>query len=394
MFFLKKILPPYVKTFLKEEIRRIAPGESLSKNLESRIASLEHQLESRLGWSRSINNWYEPNIYEASVNLALRDLCQPGSIVFDVGANEGWLTLLISRLVGPKGIVCAFEANPHILDVITKNLVSNGCNNFYINHACVWKTSGEVLDFYIPPDHSQGASLYQAQYHPKEAVKTIALDDFIMSQNLEPSVVKMDIEGAEFEALQGTKEYISRSRPHLILEQSTHDGRCLDFLQNKGYLAIDLNNYRFISSINDYPENSLIRNVLFIHRDRIEETPYSLNLEAKHIADFSSTNFRVDNDKVFVLEDCINLNEGRYAIVIDFEAEREDNTISLAVYANNVLQVNYGGNTKWIKNSYSDFILNLDKPKSIKIEIRFIEGFDPTFNINSVSVSQVMTKSF
>ncbi len=179
----------------------------------------------------------------------------------------------------------------------------------------------------------------------------------------------------------------------MILEQSTQEGRCLDFLHNQGYLAIDLNNYRLINSINDYPENSLIRNVLFIHRERIEETPYSLNLEAKHIADFSSTNFRVDNDKVFVLEDCISLNEGRYAIVIDFEAEREDNTISLAVYANNVLQVNYGGNTKWIKNSYRDFILDLDKPKAIKIEIRFIEGFDPTFNINSVSVSQVMSKS-
>jgi FkbM family methyltransferase len=393
MFFLKKILPSYVKNFLKEEIRRIASCESLTKDIESRIARLENQLEARFGWSRSINNWYEPNIYEASVNLALRDLCQPGAIVFDVGANEGWLTLLISRLVGPKGIVCAFEANPHILDVITKNLVGNGCNNFYIEHACVWKTSGEILDFYIPPDHSQGASLYQAKYHPKEAVKTIALDDFIRSKKLEPSIVKMDIEGAEFEALQGTKDYISRSRPHLILEQSTQEERCLDFLHNQGYLAIDLNNYRLINSINDYPENSLIRNVLFIHRERIEETPYSLNLEAKHIADFSSTNFRVDNDKVFVLEDCISLNEGRYAIVIDFEAEREDNTISLAVYANNVLQVNYGGNTKWIKNSYRDFILDLDKPKAIKIEIRFIEGFDPTFNINSVSVSQVMSKS-
>ena len=52
--------------------------------------------------------WYRENLWEPTVQLVLRDLCLPGDTVFDVGANFAGLTTIMSRMVGPKGVVCSF----------------------------------------------------------------------------------------------------------------------------------------------------------------------------------------------------------------------------------------------------------------------------------------------
>ena len=53
--------------------------------------------------------WYEWNPWEPNVQIALNDLAKPGETVFDVGANAGALSLVLSRAVGPKGTVCSFD---------------------------------------------------------------------------------------------------------------------------------------------------------------------------------------------------------------------------------------------------------------------------------------------
>ncbi len=393
MLFLKKIIPNSFKVLVKEELRRILLQEKNSilekENIQSQPSSYNEVDLTNL-CAPSITSWHQPIIYEASVNLALRDLCQPGATVFDVGSNEGGLTLLMSRLVGPKGIVCAFEANPYILDLCTHNLLRNGCNNFFITHACIWKVSDEILSLYIPPNNWQAASLYLESDNIETQVRTIALDDYIYSTNLEPELIKMDIEGAEFDALEGAKEYIAQKQPHLILEQWTHDGRCLELLRSQGYIAIDLNNYNFIETINDYPKKSQIRNVLFIHQNRIEETPYSLDIRAEEIDYFGADKFTSSNQE-FILQNCIKLNKSRYVLRIDFDAEREDNVMSLSVYVDNILTILHIANSSFIQKSYRDCTIDIKFPVDVKIEIKFLnDTSDPTFNLKGVSVSKVV----
>lgn len=363
--FIKKIFPASIKTYLKEEIRRIVLSEI---NNHQKELPTEDALNSRLLSPLSINPWYFPVIYEPSVNLALQDLCEPGAVVFDVGCHDGQLTLLMSRLVGPRGIVCSFEANPHILDLCTHNLIRNGCNNFFMTHGAVWKKSGEFLNLHIPQNNWQAASLsYQPTDDLPTPVITVALDDFINTKKLEPEIIKMDIEGSEFEALQGTYQYIDTKKPHLILEQSTEDSRCIDFLQDKGYVAIDLNNYKFINSLHDYPPGSIIRNLLFLHKEKIKLTPYSLDMQPKFISSFIENDF-TKNDTNFILKN-IKLEQGRYLVITDFESQGSDDFISLCIYANNNLKINYIGSARWIESSYKDSILNIENTSDIKIEI-------------------------
>lgn len=65
-------------------------------------------------------------------------------------------------------------------------------------------------------------------------VRTIALDDIAYAGDFRPSFIKMDIEGAEFDALQGMKRLLAEVRPVLVLEQSPDDMRCHALLQGFG----------------------------------------------------------------------------------------------------------------------------------------------------------------
>ena len=92
--------------------------------------------------------WWETNFWEPSVQLALRDLIKPGSIIFDVGANLAGLAILMSRLTGPRGIVCAFEASPRIIELTHGNIIASGCNNIQLYHNAIFSESGKDLMIY------------------------------------------------------------------------------------------------------------------------------------------------------------------------------------------------------------------------------------------------------
>jgi hypothetical protein len=106
----------------------------------------------------------------------------------------------------------------------------------------------------------------------------------------------MDIEGAEFDALKGFINTLKTAKPHLILETQREDTRCLDFLRDLGYSAIDLNTYQEITVIDDYPLGANIRNNLYIHRDRLSETPYQPPFQFKDYAFLSEQDFRKNPD--------------------------------------------------------------------------------------------------
>src|SRR5262249_33960355 len=60
---------------------------------------------------------------------ALRAAVEPGDVVFDVGANIGFFSTLLSQLVGPSGRVLAFEPEPENLALLRANLAANGGHN-------------------------------------------------------------------------------------------------------------------------------------------------------------------------------------------------------------------------------------------------------------------------
>ena len=147
-----------------------------------------------------------------------KDNVKVGDNVVDLGANVGYFTLILAKLVGPTGKVFAFEPDPRNLTLLKKNIEYNNYKNVII----VPKAVSDVNDkctLYVSQKTFGQNRIYKPEktknqnYIPMKS-ETIRLDDFFKTNNLldKISFIKMDIEGAEFLALSGMKEILKLNK--------------------------------------------------------------------------------------------------------------------------------------------------------------------------------------
>jgi FkbM family methyltransferase len=338
-----------------------------------------------------VDFWYKENLWEPSVQLALKDLCHYGSIAFDVGANLGGLSIVMSRCVGAIGIVCSFEASRRIIDKCQRNLVWNGCNNVQVYNAAIYHTSNQMLPIYEGNHLNDSVYSQYTQGTIGNYVMSLALDDFVRQTGIAPDLIKMDIEGAEYDALMGMRSTIQSTKPHLILETQVDDTRCLDYLHQQGYISIDLNSYKIIDTQADYPDGVSIRNNLYIHEDRLSKTPYDLPFNTIIYANISENDFKQNSQSSkFALKSPVLLERGRYIIDVNFTAKGVDNELICGLKSNQELLLRYHGYSRLLAENYRDWVIHISEPKSVDIYFDFLNNTsDSTFFIKSVKIHKI-----
>ena len=126
-----------------------------------------------------------------------------GDVVLDAGANIGDFTVQASRKVGPKGHVVAVEPNSRVLPYLEWNLRENACDNTYV-FPCGLGRPGSAYLVETPDGGTAGTSTTRSGSGVEVPVR--AIDDVLSEVGIvAPDVVKMDIEGAERDALSGFK---------------------------------------------------------------------------------------------------------------------------------------------------------------------------------------------
>jgi FkbM family methyltransferase len=161
--------------------------------------------------------------YEPELQAALRDFLKPGQVIYDVGANIGYVTMMLAHHTGPAGKVFAFEALPANVERIQKNVALNGLENVSVVSAAVLDKAGDVT-FYVHESVGMGkaagsAGRREEQYKAEITVAGLALDEFVFQRgNPAPEVVKMDIEGGEVLAIPGMKKILETYHPLMLLE--------------------------------------------------------------------------------------------------------------------------------------------------------------------------------
>ena len=186
-------------------------------------------------------------VYESAMISTLGKYLSPGAVFVDVGANEGYFSVHASALVGAEGRVLAIEPQSRLQAVLLENFALNRCGNIKLVSQAV-SDSDSTADFYLTPDTNSGASGLSrvTRYSlPTEAVQTTTLTKLITAEQLGPiDLMKMDIEGFEYEALFGA-ESLLRSRqikalalelhPAAMLTRGLDPARLVTFLNDLDY---------------------------------------------------------------------------------------------------------------------------------------------------------------
>ncbi|OFX07405.1 MAG: hypothetical protein A2516_02525 [Alphaproteobacteria bacterium RIFOXYD12_FULL_60_8] len=157
---------------------------------------------------------------DAVVTFMIRHI-RKGDHVMDIGANRGTYTYSMARAVGGAGRVYSFEPNP----VIAKQLRNNiSAPNVMIENLAVSDTEEDKV-FYR---HTKGAGptsslefydvLAKAGELEEVTVRCVTLDSYCRAKGLRPALIKVDVEGHEFNVFRGAAKTIVEHRPVLVFE--------------------------------------------------------------------------------------------------------------------------------------------------------------------------------
>lgn len=160
-------------------------------------------------------------------------LVRPGHVVYDIGANVGFFTLLSARLCAPGGSVVAFEPFPRNLNYLHQHVALNRLVNVTVVEAAVSDVCGAGF-----LGGRAGNPAEVALAREGLPVSLVTIDECVARRGLPPPhLLKIDVEGAESAVLRGAASVLSSCRPAVIL--SCHGWQqheiCSRFLEELGY---------------------------------------------------------------------------------------------------------------------------------------------------------------
>ncbi|MGA9722494.1 MAG: FkbM family methyltransferase [Candidatus Binatus sp.] len=160
-------------------------------------------------------SWYDRDASEIppEISFLAQHRLRPGAVVFDCGAFQCLIAMILAKFVGAGGKVVAVEASPHNYDAAIQNCRMNGAGNVEVLNAAVSDT-GDPIEFNCRAngqvDDGSGA-------WGKIAVPSVSVDELARRYG-SPDVLFVDVEGFESKVLRGATDTLSRNRPDCFFE--------------------------------------------------------------------------------------------------------------------------------------------------------------------------------
>ena len=230
------------------------------------------------------------NGFETAETQFVQRFLRPGMTVLDLGAHHGLYTLLASKLVGRKGRVIAFEPSPKERKRLAKHIWLNGADNVRVEAQALGAESGEADLFLADGANDWCNSLRRPAESAGQTVRVQVrrLDDVVSQLGLSRlDFIKMDVEGAELDALRGATRILSGAARPVVLAE-VYDIRTGPW----GYAAREI--VRFLAALNyrwfavhedgtlelvSVEQNSYDANLVAVPSERQNEVPTRGKLE-------------------------------------------------------------------------------------------------------------------
>lgn len=193
-------------------------------------------------------------IYEPWTVKYFQERIKAGDIVLDIGAHIGYYTLMAAKRVGNRGKVYAFEPNEDNFALLTKNIKINGYKNVVlINKAIAESTKKAKL--FLSRTSTGMHSLIDIDNDSKNTViiDAVSIDDFFGKNLPRISVIKMDIEGGEYRAVEGMDRLLRRNKrvilftefsPFAIKKSKKSPHGFLNLLKSYGFKVYSIDEHR------------------------------------------------------------------------------------------------------------------------------------------------------
>lgn len=154
-------------------------------------------------------------VEQASYQAFIKEM-RPGIVVYDVGAHIGTYTLVAALQTGARGCVVAYEPNDETRAYLQQHLVWNRvADRVQVRPMCCGATAG-LRTFYF--HEAEGMSgLVPVEGFQRRSVMVTTLDEEVAALGLPPNLIKIDVEGAEFDVLQGAEGILRAHRPSLLV---------------------------------------------------------------------------------------------------------------------------------------------------------------------------------
>lgn len=177
--------------------------------------------------------------HEVQVEQAMMRSVAHGDVVWDVGANVGYMSLVAARLVGPSGKVLAIEPETSCAAAIRDHAAINGLENIQVVEGAAGdrNAQGQLV---VVAD-SLWSRLSTVGDHDEAThrilVRLLRLDDL---EQPAPTVVKIDVEGAELDVIGGMQRLLRDVRPIVICEMHGRNAEFCDAMREVGYVIRNL----------------------------------------------------------------------------------------------------------------------------------------------------------
>lgn len=254
-----------IQNLYRKFIKKMSQGHGFGKNpiIKKFLKNIEGNLKTEFAEIQGSKMFLDPGdslnlsingVYGELDTKIVREQIKEGDIVIDVGANIGYYTLIFAQLVGKSGKVFAFEPEPKNFEILKKNIEINNYDNVIVEQKIVSEKCGK-MKLYVSNSDIVGHRIQQmGNLENFVEVESVTLDDYMKKLNLDEKVnfIKIDVEGAEPNVLEGSKEILEKNN-HLkiftefnravVKNYGTDPKKMIDLLYEKGF-EIYLPNYK------------------------------------------------------------------------------------------------------------------------------------------------------
>jgi FkbM family methyltransferase len=186
--------------------------------------------------------------YEPELTCVFRELLKPGQTFVDVGANEGWFSMLAAKIAGPSGRVLACEPQERLWPVILQNIASNRFCNVRLFPFGLSAEPGRTQIALYPSLNTGSSHIGTAKrrWEKTQSVELVRLDSVLEGAGV-PAVdlLKIDVEGYEHEVLLSAGAHLGTTIKTIVVELhppqlealGSSEKAVIGLLEAKGYVC-------------------------------------------------------------------------------------------------------------------------------------------------------------